>query len=109
MNLIYDSKHEEDKLRPESQWLKSLHQQANNQVQVKIDEENKKLCDRIMHAHTHYPTYKIVNDSARLAKTSLNISANARRFRSLSKQSLARPQSATFLDGSRFVRSGGQK
>lgn len=62
-----------------------------------------------MYAHTHYPTNKIVQESARLAQTSLNISVNARRFRSISKQSLARPHSATFLDGSRFVRSGGQK
>jgi hypothetical protein len=62
-----------------------------------------------MQAHTHYPTYKIVNDSAKLSKTKLNISANARRFRSISKNSLARPHSATFLNGSRFVRSGGQK
>jgi hypothetical protein len=62
-----------------------------------------------MQAHTHYPTYKIVSDSARLEKTSLNISANARRFRSITKRTLARPHSATFLNGSRFVRSGGQK
>jgi len=38
MNLIYDSKHEEDKLKPESQWLKTLHQHTNNQVQERIDE-----------------------------------------------------------------------
>lgn len=38
MNFIYDSKHEEDKLKPESQRLKTLNQHTNNQVQVKIDD-----------------------------------------------------------------------
>jgi len=109
MNYIYDSKHPEDKLKPESQWLKTLHQQANTIAQVRIDQENKKICERIMHAHTHYPTYKIIQDSAQLARTSLNISANARRFKNSSRHSLLRPQSATFSDRSRFVRSGANK
>ncbi len=67
------------------------------------------MCGRLLEAHSHYPTRQIIKETSKLVKNMINISANARRFRTLSRSSIKRPNSAIYSSTSRFIRTGGTK
>ena len=76
----------------------------SNPLRKKVEVENRRICDKLIEVHSHYPTARILTQSQQLKLIGSNISFNARR-------TSLRPNSALTRIGSksRFVRSGGSK
>ena len=97
-----------NKLRPEAQNLHTLNQVVSNQQAESINQENRRICQKLMKVNPYYPTLDIVDHTDQLQRVSANISENARRSISTSNlrphsSSHLRPQSST--SRSKFYRS----
>jgi len=90
MDRINQAKVEE----PRMYAARSLNQQVASLVKEKIDEENRRICGKLMRISSHYPTGRIISESNKLNRIGVNISENARRCKSACRLSITRPNSA---------------
>lgn len=61
MQNIKNAAYPQNKLRPETQHLKSLNQHVVNQQLEYIYNENKRICQKLLKVESHYPTFETID------------------------------------------------
>ena len=107
MQKISKEDYHTNKLRPEAQQLKTLNRHIQNIQAEGIEQENRRICQKLLRVNSYYPTFDIIDNTDALQKVATNISENARRAQSAT--SLRRPQSSLTYRSSKFYRSKVQK